>query len=198
MNLPFKVNEREKRFLMFGAVAVVLIILFHAGSWYSDMKRNTEELSASKILVLEKQLNKISQKTSFEKKFKSVKLELDRQEKEFLRGGKPPVAAATLQRSLKEMASLLNIDVKQERTLNPVDADVYLGIPVEIGFQATTAELKKLLVSLRQSSYLLIVSEMKIRVTNIRKPVDVYTTLVVTGFIRKQTTESGKEAKNVS
>jgi hypothetical protein len=198
MNFPFKVNEREKKFLIFGAVGVVLIVLFQAGSWYSDMTRNTKDLSASKIRVLEKQLNKISLKASLEKTFKSVKQELDRQEKEFLRGGKPPVAAATLQRSLKEMASSLNINVKQERTLNPVDADGYLGIPVEIGFQAKTAELKKLLVSLRQSSYLLIVSEMKIRVTNIRKPVDVYTTLVVTGFIKKETQEDSKEAKNVS
>ncbi len=200
MNLPFKVNERERKFLTYGVVLVLLIAAFSVISWYTDLRGGIDEIAEAKSLMISKQLRKISQKDSIEKQAVAIRKEIERQEKALLKGGKPPVAAAALQRALKEMASSLRIDVKLERTVNPVDADIYLGIPVEIGFKATTADLKSLLVKIRKSSYLLMVSEMKVRVTNISKPVDIYTTLVVTGFIKKPTKENDKvkEAKNVS
>jgi hypothetical protein len=200
MNLPFKVNEREKKFLIYGAVAVALIVIFSLVSWYTDLRGGVSEIAEAKSLMIEKQLEKIAQKDTIEKHAIAIRKEIERQEKALLKGGKPPVAAAALQRALKEMASSLNIDVKLERTVNPVDADIYLGIPVEIGFKAATVDLKSLLVNIRKSPYLLTVSEMKVRVTNISKPEDIYTTLVVTGFIKKppKENEKVKEEKNVS
>ncbi len=197
MNLPFKVNDREKKFLIYGIVAVVLIVGFNIIDWYSDKKNEINEISDAKLFMIEKQLSKIADKGYLEKYAASVRQELERQEKSLLKGGKPPVAAAALQRTLKEMASSLGIDVKLERTVNPVDTENYLGIPVEIGFKATTNELKSLLVKIKKSSYLLTVSEMKVRVTNINKAEDIYTTLVVTGFIKKAE-EVKKEAKNAA
>jgi hypothetical protein len=127
-----------------------------------------------------------------------VRQEIQKQEKAFLRGSKPPVAAAVLQRFLKEKAASLDIEVKLERTLSPVDSEVYLGIPVEIGFNASTEKLKELLYKVRASQYLLTVSELKIRVTNVSNPVDVYVTVVVTGFIKKSVAEKDKKEKNVT
>ena len=200
MNLPFKVNEREKKFLLYGAVAVALIVIFSLVSWYTDLRDGVSDIAEAKRLMIERQLGKIAQKDNIEKHANAIKKEIERQERTLLKGGKPPVAAAALQRALKEMASSLKIDVKLERTVNPVDADIYLGIPVEIGFKATTDDLKSLLVNIRKSPYLLTVSEMKVRVTNISKPQDIYTTLVVTGFIKKppKENENVKEEKNVS
>ena len=200
MNLPFKVNERERKFLVYGVVILVLIVAFSLISWYTELKSGIDEIAEAKSFMIEKQLAKIAQKDNIEKHANAIRKEIERQEKALLKGGKPPVAAAALQRALKEMASSLNIDVKLERTVNPVDADIYLGIPVEIGFKAMTAELKSLLVKIRKSPYLLMVSEMKVRVTNISKPEDVYTTLVVTGFIKKSPDEieKVKEGKNGS
>ena len=200
MNLPFKVNEREKRFLIIGGIAVILIIAFNLFSWYGDTKNRVKEFSDAKLLMLQKQINRISGKDIIENRLKSVQQELERQEKMLLRGNTPPVAAAALQKFLKETASSLNIDVKLERALNPADIQFYLGIPVEIGFTASTRELKDLLIKLRKSPFLLTVSELKIRVTNISKPEDIYTTLVVTGFIKKTEEKETlrKEGKNVT
>ena len=198
MNLPFKVNEREKRFLVIGGIAVLLITGFYIFSWYSDTKKNVKDYSDARLFMLQKQIDKISGKENIQKRLETVVQELDRQEKTLLSGNTPPVAAAALQRFLKDTAASLQIEVKLERTLNPVDARYYLGIPVEIGFTAYTKELKELLLRLRKSPYLLNISEIQVRVTNISKPEEIYTTLVVTGFIKKaQDTETaGKEAKN--
>jgi Tfp pilus assembly protein PilO len=192
MKLAFKVNEREKKFLLIGGAAVLLIILYHGFSLYSDFRSNVVELSDAKRFMLEKQLQKLSEKDVVESQIAEVREQIEKQEKMFLRGSKPPVAAAMLQRFLKEKISSLKLEVKQERTLNPVDADVYLGIPVEIGFKASTEKLKEFLYSLRAAPYLLTVSELKIRVTNISNPVDVYVTVVVTGYIKKPADENEK------
>ena len=200
MNLPFKINEREKRFLIIGGTVLILIIAFNLFSWYSDSRKSLKEFSDARLFMLRKQLDRISEKKDIEKQYKAVKQALERQEKKLLRGNTPPVSAAALQNFLKDTASSLNIDVKLERALNPVDAEFYLAIPVEIGFTASTDELKNLLVRLRKSPFLLTVSELKVRVTNISKPEEIYTTLVVTGFIRKTLDkETGnKEVKNVT
>ncbi|MEW6602594.1 MAG: GspMb/PilO family protein [Nitrospirota bacterium] len=198
MNLPVKINEREKRFLVIGGLIALLIIGFYAFTWYGDAKKNVKEFSDARLLMLQKQQEKISGKENIQKRLEAVTQEIGRQEKTLLAGNTPPVAAAALQRLLKETAASLQIEIKQERTLNPVDGGVYLGIPVEIGFTSYTRGVKELLVRLRKSPFLLIVSEVQIRVTNISKPEEIYTTLVVTGFIKKaeEKVAAGKEAKN--
>jgi hypothetical protein len=198
MNLPFKVTERERKVLLAGGAAVLLILLFHGFSLYSDFRANVLELADAKRFMLEKQLRKLSQKDLIEARIGVVRQEIEKNEKTFLRGNKPPVAAALLQRFLKEGAASLNIEVKEERTLNPVDADVYLGIPVEIGFTASTEKLKELLYKFRTAPYLLTVSELKIRVTNVNDPADVYATVVVTGFIKKSPVEKDEKEKDVT
>lgn len=185
MNLPFKVNEREKKILIIGAICIVLIIVFQLFSWYSDTKKSVQEFSDAKLLMLQKQINRLSTKDDIQKRYNAVKQELEKRDKTLLRGNTPPVAAAALQRLLKDTATSLSIDVKLERALSPVDAEYYLGIPVEIGFTASTVKLQDMLLQLRKSPSLLTVTEIKIRVTNIRNPEEIYTTLVVTGFIKK-------------
>ncbi len=200
MNLPFNINEREKKFLIIGGIAVLLVIFYNLFSWYGDVKGNVQEVSDMKWFILNKQLNKLSQKNIIEKRAEAVVAELAIQEKAFLSGNKTPVAAAALQKFLKDSASSLKIDVKLERTLSPVESEFYLGIPVEIGFTASTGKLKDLLYRINKSPLLLTISEMKIKVTNIRNPVDTYTTLIVTGFIKKPETkeQDEKKAKNAA
>ncbi|RJR19132.1 MAG: hypothetical protein C4581_05375 [Nitrospiraceae bacterium] len=198
MNLPIKINEREKRFLFIGGITALIIIAFYIFTWYSDTKKSVQDFSDARLLMLHKQTEKISGKENMQKQLEAVRQEIERQEKTLLGGNTPPVAAAALQRLLKDTAASLQIEIKLERTLNPVDAQLYLAIPVEIGFTSYTKELKELLLRLRKSPYLLNVSEIQVRVTNISKPEEIYATLVVTGFIRKteEKAPAGKEAKN--
>ena len=199
MKLLQKGNEREKKFLLIDAAVAVAILVYYAVSWYSETRKNLEEYENAKLFMIQKQINKIAEKDYIQKKYMTVRKGLKRREKMLLQGNTPPVAAAAMQKFLKETAMSLNIDVKQERTLSVVDAEYYMGIPVEVGFTASTRELKDLLLKLRKSDYLLTVSELKVRVTNVSKPTDIYTTLVVTGFIKKTPkTPDKKEGRRVT
>ncbi len=202
MKLPFKINEREKKFLAIGGIVVCAIVLFYAYSWYSNSRKHAEEFSDAKRIMLEKQLNRISEKDMLEKQLRELKQELENQEKVVLQGATPPIAAAALSKILRDAASAVGLNIAMERTLNPYDVHYYLAVPVEIGFTSTTGKLKELLYRLRISPFMVTVSEIKIRVVNVGNPVDVYTSLIVTGFIKKtadpekENKEADKEGRN--
>ena len=200
LNIPVKVNEREKKALIIGGIVIFLIMAFQLFTWYNLTKDRLKDYSDDKYYMLQQQLDRIADSKSLDSQANKVEAELKRLENTLLKGNTPPVAAADLQKFLKNTAATSNIDVKLERTLNPVVLENYLGIPVEIGFSTTTKSLQDLMVRLRKSAYLLNVSEIKIRVTNISKPEEIYTTLVVTGFIRNAEVkdENIKEAKDAA
>lgn len=192
--ISLKISQREKRFLAIGGIVAFLILTYYLVTWYKDFRASTREYIEAKQITLQKQLNKISEKENIQKNFEVVSADLKELEKGLLSDSKPPVAAAEVQRALKDMALSLGIDIKSERALNPVDNGLYLGIPVEIGFTASTAKLKDMLLKIKTSSLLLTITEMKVRVTNVNNPVDVYATLIVKGFIKKpQMMDEGKK-----
>jgi hypothetical protein len=197
MNLPFKVNEREKKVLIIGGIAVIAILLFQAYSWYADYKKRTEDFTGARSIMLEKQLRRISEKDAFENKLNEFKQELEKQEIAILQGDKPPIAAAALSDILRDAATSSGVNITMERTINPYDVHYYVAVPVEIGFTTTTERLKELLFKVRTAPFLLTVSEIKIRVINVANPVDIYASLVVTGFIKKPV-EAEKESKEVN
>lgn len=189
INLPLKISRREKKVLLIGGIIVVLIILYHLVTWYRNTMASTDEYLQAKRITLEKQLNKILEKEKIRRKLETVGSELKGLESGLLPSDKPPLAAAEIQRILKQMTASLNIDINLEKTSNPIDNGLYLGIPVEIGFITSTAKLNDLLYMIKTSPLLLKITEIKIRVININNPIDINTSLIVMGFINKSQTE---------
>jgi hypothetical protein len=185
MNLLSKIGPREKKFLIIGGIVILSIIIFEGYTWYDEFKKRADDFSDARLVMLDKQLSRISGKDKIEKHLGDLKLELERQEKAILQGDKPPVAAAALSNILSEAASSQGVNIAMERTLNPSDVHSYVAVPVEIGFTTTTEKLKEILYRLRTSPFLLTVSEIKVRVLNVNKPTDIYTSLIVTGYIKK-------------
>lgn len=189
MDLPFKVDSRERKFLVIGAILASLIIIYRLTAWYGDINTEIRGLTDAKMMMLEKQLNNLSEMERLQEGLESFRKGALKHEKALLKGDKPPVAAAELQSILKEMISSLEIEMRSERALSPVEAGYYLGVPVEIGFVTDTAKLKSLLYKLRRSALLLNVTELKTRVTNLNNPLDTYITLTTTGFIKNPSYE---------
>ncbi len=199
MNMPFKIGRREKKFLIAGGVIVFFILTYQFAVWYKGMKSSAKEYIETREVTLQKQLDKIQQKTKIKNEFEALDAEVKELEKRLVSGDTPPVAAAEIQRNIKAIALSLGIDIKSEKALSPVDSGLYLGIPVEIGFTAPTAKLKDMLYRIKTSPLLLTVPKVKIRVVNINNPVDVYATLTVEGLIKKPSQqEDKKEGKDAA
>ncbi len=195
MNLLSKISQRDKRILIIGGIIVLLILLYRAFIWSNDIRTAMQNHTDAKKITLERQIKKISLKESLLNTHSLLSAETEQLESGLIPTEKPPVAAARIQRTLKEMASSLDIEIIREKALNPVDAGLYLAIPVEIGFRTTSEKLKSMLFRIKTSDFLLTTSDVKIRVSNIRNPVDAHTTMIVTGFIKKLTETSDEDGK---
>lgn len=200
MNILNKISEREKKFLLTGGVIIILILLYQFLTWYKDVRALINEHVETKQIALQKQLDKISGEKAVKERLEKSKAELHMLEAGLLSGDKMPVAAAEIQRQLKGMAVSLGIEIKLEKTLDAINTGTYIEIPVEIGFVSTTSKLKDMLYNIKSSPLLLTVPKMKIHVTNMTNPSDIYTTLVVKGFMKKPETgaDAGKEGKNAA
>ena len=197
MNMPIKIGQREKKFLIAGGIIVFLIFAYQFGVWYKNFRASSKEYIETRQITLQKQLNKIMQKANIKNNFEAGDAELKELEKGLVSGDTPPIAAAEIQRNLKVMAMSLGIDIKSEKALNSVDSGLYLSIPVEIGFTAPTAKLKDMLYKIKTSPLLLAVPKIKSRVVNVNNPADVFTTLTVEGLIIKKPPEAEGDKKGV-
>ena len=194
MRRPFKLSglrlkRREKIFLIAGGALALLIASYYVFQWYEGVNASVKDRYEAKAMHLKKQLEKIADKDVIRARLDKAKEELNGLEKGLLSGDKPPVAAAELQKLLKETAMSLNVEIKSERISTPVDAGLYLEIPVEIGFIAPTAKLKDMILRIETSPVLLTVSTLDVRVMNFKNPTEVYAVMTVKGFLKKQKME---------
>lgn len=196
MKIPFRVNQREKRVLLMGGAMVAVIIVYQLYGWYGGLIKKGGEFVGERRTFLERQYRKISEKTSVQKEHSALEADLKALEAGLLPGDTPPIAAARMQNMLKEMAQSAGIEITLEKTINPVEKGMYLVIPVEIGFTATTEKLSKMLYQITASKTILAVSDMKVTVKNIRNPIDAYTTLVINGLIVKTEPEKQEPVKD--
>ncbi len=186
MNIPIKLNQREKKVLLLGGVIAILILGYYFTAWYKDKSASLGDHVDAGRMKLERQQTEISRKADIQKEFEVVSADLMELEKGLLSGSKPPLAAAEIQRTLKDIVSAAGVHINLERILEsaPAENDLYLGIPVEIGFTASTAKLKDILYRIKTSPLQLTVSEIKILVRNNENPTDVNATLTVKGFMK--------------
>jgi Tfp pilus assembly protein PilO len=198
--MPFKLSglrlkRREKIFLIAGGALALLIISYYVFQWYEGVNASVKDRYEAKAMHLKKQLEKIADKDAVRARLDKAKEEFSVLEKGLLSGDKPPVAAAELQKLLKETAMSLSVEIKSERISTPVDEGLYLGIPVEIGFIATTAKLRDIILRIETSPILLSISTLDIRVMNFKNPAEVYAVMTVKGFLRKQKIEKAAPEK---
>jgi hypothetical protein len=194
MIMPFnlKLKRREKIVLLSGCVIALVIISYQVVLWTGSVRASTGDKTAAMMMLLERQINMIAGKEEMNGKLESARKEIANLEKGLLSSHKPAVAAAELQKTLNEMTMPLNLEINSEKVLSPVDQDVYIGIPVEIGFVSSTAILKNILMQIASSQLLLSVPEIRIRVMDMRNPKEISVTMTVMGFARKEVKEDEK------
>lgn len=192
MKWPFdlKLQRREKIAVIAGGLVAAILIGYALLSWYGGLQMSMSHRAEAKKAYLMKQIHRIAEKEELVKKTEAARISLRDLERGLFPGAKPPVAAAELQRMLKEMAVAAGVEIKTERAMSPVDLERYSGVPVEIGFTATTAKLKDLILRIENAQYLLAIPELRVRVINIHQPQEVSVTMTVRGVIKQGARES--------
>ena len=195
--LGSRLKRREKLVIFAGLLVAAGILCYYFFERYQTANAAMIESLRLRQAYLGKQVGRISEKSRIDGQLEAAKAEVAKFEERLLPGNKPPVAAAELQKTLKEMAASLAIEIRSERPLPPIEMNMYLGIPVEISFVSSTARLRDMLFKIETSPLLLTVTDMKTNVTNIANPTDVYAFLVVRGMIKKEQETGLQPQRNV-
>lgn len=103
-----------------------------------------------------------------------------------LDGDKPPVVAAMLQNTLKQMAEDEGVNIERERPLNIEERGLFLEIPIEITLRCSITKLANIIYAIEDYEKFLDISKINISVINIRNPIDVKVTMTIAGYILSQ------------
>ena len=178
---------------------MAMAFLLIAGAIYRMWPQIQDILAADDtIAIKKKQLIKhqkmLQSAGDLEKRVAFTKTIMTQAESGLLTGKTPALAAADIQKVIREMAKKSQMEIKSIRVLNPKDVDngLYLSIPVEFVAKGVIRQLKEFLYRIRASPKYLTVQKVGITVSRRRlrrgakKPAEsVNVNITVNGFLKR-------------
>jgi hypothetical protein len=182
-----KLNKREKTFVIGGVIisGIILIYNFMIEPFILNQREIRNNI-LKKELIIDKYKDIISEKDKWEIELRNKEELLKNIERGLLKGDKPSVVAAELQKILKDIASKLNMDFQNERIMEPKDIDGYMKIPVQINLRSDIKKIKDFIYRIENSDNILRISQMKLRVINQINPSEIQANFIIEGIIRKK------------
>ena len=188
-----KIDKKRKYFLLAAGFLLVVGVVYRTWPEIQNIQGADGD-----IALREKQLVKYQRmfqsSGDLEKEVAALKGILKQGESGLLTGKTPALAAADIQKVMREMAEKSQVEIKRVRVLKPEDVggSHYLSIPVQLTIRATVRHLKELLYQIMTSSKYLTVEKVGITVTRRRLRRDktqqaesVNADITVNGFLKK-------------
>ncbi len=171
---------RRRIFYGVAAVAVAVFVSFHPLLTREDL--STELESAHRTLLkyraavraLEQDLGGPG----------AAQGELEAMERGLLPGGTTAAAVARLQTEITDLADRAALSITSIRPMVPADLSPYRRIGVQINLTGTTVQLRDFLKAVEESSLLLGIDALAVRVTNVRKPDTIRIKVAVSGLMK--------------
>lgn len=187
LNLPkVKISPREKRLIGVAVAAIVLFFSFdHLADFFYYRPQRTRQQIFHERGILERSQLKLKARPSLEAKIAAAKEKAASTRGRLLPGEKPPVAAASLQQIIDQVARETNVEIKSQKIDKPKEHAQVLEVPVEVVFLCNVGELKNFIYRIEGHPKLLIIPRWSIRVPNHRDPKQVQVNLTISGFIMK-------------
>lgn len=179
-----RLSKRERTLVGIAAAIAILV----AGYVYlvEPTLRGTREKAAllpAREEVLKKRRALIGQRAAYAARLEEVSRAVEEASARLLPGATPPLAASELQKLVKELAGSSSVEVRSERILPPVERGSLLEIPLEITVAGGIREITTLLYRLEETTKILTLQDLKVRVVSIGQPKELLTTLTVSGYI---------------
>lgn len=180
-----RLSKRERRLLGLALLVAALIggYLYVVEPRWTGIKDLEQDRIPAREQVLAKARARIAQRDTVQSQLDEASQAVEQLSKRFLPGSTPPLAASELQKLIKELATEANVEVRSERILQPVERGELLEVPVEITVSGKIRETVGFLSRLEETTKFLTLQDLKVRVVSIAQPLDLLTTVTVSGFI---------------
>jgi hypothetical protein len=192
MMVNVKIDKKRKYFLLATGVLLIVGAIYRIWPQIQDING-----ASGNIAFKEKQLAKyrrmVQSGTDLEKELAHSKETLKQGESGLLTGKTPALAAADIQKVVRDMAVKSQVEIKTVRVLKPEDVggSHYLGIPVQLSITCSVRQLKEFLYQIMASSKYLTVRKVGITVNRrrLRRGVAVVESvkadIIVNGFLKR-------------
>ncbi|MFQ5901324.1 MAG: type II secretion system protein GspM [Thermodesulfobacteriota bacterium] len=181
--MDFK-TVKNKKVIIGIAVAVILFVLVVARYSYEGHLLAKEEIETKKELYTVS-LGIVSEKDSIQNKLEYLDSRLKGLNAGVLTADTIPVAAAELQRLIKEMAKERGIKMSSEKVLPSIESGEFVKVPVEFQFKSMLPGLKGLIYDIESSSLILGIPKIKLKAPEFKKQNENKVTLVVEGVMKR-------------
>ena len=188
------ISKRDKRFLIIGALALLLFLVFnYVITPFIESEKNIREGTEQKEMTLQKFEKIITERPEVEKQLAQIKRKQSQLNAKLLTGSTPSLAAAEMQKMLEKISSTHDLELKSVKVQDAEKEGDFLTIPLEIRLQTDLDRTRKFLADIEKNQKYLIVPTLKISVQNQREPKEVIVTMVVTGFFMKEGPDKEKK-----
>jgi len=182
--------NKERKYILIGGAILLLI-----GAIYRFFPEiEAFQPSGEEIVLKQKKLIKyrqtVQERSQTDAKLIALNRSLERSEAGLLNGETPALAAVDIQNILNQIAGKSKVEVKAMRVLEPAEPEdgppvkaQFLRIPVQITVNSTIRQFKEILYGIETSSKLLRITEMKITAGRSKPAEQIYSSLVVEGFM---------------
>jgi len=182
------INKRERRLIGLAViVGLALIVYFYGIEPLQEWRRSHAELIPAREALLERRRLIVAQRPTLVTELEKVNQRVEATAPRWLQGPTPPLAASELQTLVKDVALKAGAEMRSERILPLIDRAGLQEVPIEITVAAGLRETVRLLYDLANTSKILTVQDVKVRVVAVGQPRDLLTTFTVSGYLLPNT-----------
>lgn len=189
-----KLSSREKIALAAAGLAVVLFVLI---KWVAvpsfRFLSGASETTESLLTELNAYQEVVARGPGLKRQNQALDAALEKHRIFFLPGEKPPLAAAALERRLKELAAMVGLNIVSQKIIKPREEEFSVEIPVQIVATGSISNFRDFILLLQGENMYIGVNEMAFRSLSRRqtrrgsqgagRETDLQATLTVAGFI---------------
>ena len=157
--------------------------------------RVAETTVPAREAALERRRLLVAQRPRLAEELAAVDARLEMQARRLLRGPTAPLAASELQKLVKDLLAVGNVEVRSERVLPASDQNGLQEVPIELTIIGSIRDTVNALSRLERADRLLALKDLKIRVVAVGQPRELLTTLTVAGYLLPGATTAKPEAR---
>ena len=145
--------------------------------------RDAQALVPAREATLERRRLLVAERPRMAEELAAVSERLESESARLLRGPTPPLAAAELQKLVKDRLPAGGVEVRSERVLPPTEQQGLQEIGLELTLVGTIRDTGAALARLERADRLLAVKDVRIRVVASGQPRELLTTVTVAGYL---------------
>jgi type II secretory pathway component PulM len=179
-----KISKREKRFLLFGGVAVAGLL---AGVYLVEplvrAQQRVREDIRQKTALLERHQLLASDHERYQRRVEALRAEVRQAEVSSFTGAKLPLVAAEIQGMLAKFAEEAGLTIARQNVPTPKQVDQFTQVNVELSVRGDRRALRDFLHKLQAAPKLLTIPRITIRVAPGRGDAALLADLQVAGYV---------------